>query len=302
MEQKKERTADQKRQRKALLIMGAILLGLLVIGGIVTIVKQQKQLKSVQDLTQLEKEMLQDEYNELALQYEGYRFEISNDSLAKQLATEQAKVQRLMEELKTVKSTNATRIAELKRELETLRKVLRSYVTQIDSLNSANAALRTENQEVKRQITEVTTERQQLRAEREKLEQKVTLAAKLSTSGFNAQGLNSRGRKTTKIQQIKQLQFSFNIDSNVTAEPGFKDIFMRITTPEGQLLEQSGASGSFSFEGANVPYSISRQIEYGGEQTSLTMYWDVQEYLPEGSYQAEIFAEGYLIGRYSFTL
>lgn len=302
MELKKDRTEDQKRQKKALLIMGSILIGLLIIAGIVTIVKQQRQLKSVQDLTQLEKEMLQDEYNELALQYEGYRFELSNDSLASQLATEQAKVQRLMEELKTVKSTNATRIAELKRELETLRKVLRSYVIQIDSLNSANAALRTENQEVKRQITEVTTERQQLRAEREKLEEKVTLAAKLNTSGFNALGLNSRGRKTTKIQQIKQLQFSFNIDSNVTAEVGFKDIFMRITTPEGELLQQSGASGSFDFEGVKVPYSISRQVEYGGEQTSLTMYWDVQEYLPEGKYQVEIFAEGYLIGRHSFTL
>lgn len=293
---------EKQRQRKALLIVGGIVLCLLIIVGIATIVKQQKQLSGVQELSKLEKEMLEDEYNELALQYEGYRFEISNDSLAQKLATEQAKVQRLMEELKTVKSTNASRIAELKRELETLRKVLKSYVAQIDSLNMANNALRAENQEVRRQISEVTTQSQQLKVEKERLEEKVTLAAKLSISGFNAKGLNSRGKKTTRIQQMKQLQFSFNIDGNVTAEPGYKDIFMRITTPDGVLLEQSGVSGVFSFEGAKVPYSISRQVEYGGEQTPMEMYWDIQEYLVEGNYQAELFAEGYLIGRYSFTL
>lgn len=293
---------EKQRQRKALLIVGGIVLFLLIIVGIATIVKQQKQLSGVQELSKLEKEMLEDEYNELALQYEGYRFEISNDSLAQKLATEQAKVQRLMEELKTVKSTNASRIAELKRELETLRKVLKSYVAQIDSLNMANNALRAENQEVRRQISEVTTQSQQLKVEKERLEEKVTLAAKLSISGFNAKGLNSRGKKTTRIQQMKQLQFSFNIDGNVTAEPGYKDIFMRITTPDGVLLEQSGVSGVFSFEGAKVPYSISRQVEYGGEQTPMEMYWDIQEYLVEGNYQAELFAEGYLIGRYSFTL
>lgn len=69
-------------------------------------------------------------------QYEGYRFEVENDSLAYQLASEQAKVQRLLEELRTVKSNNAQRIAELTRELETLRQILRNYVIQIDSLNA----------------------------------------------------------------------------------------------------------------------------------------------------------------------
>lgn len=284
------------------MIVGAILFALIIVGAVLVISHQQKQIADIQELTQLEKEMLQEEYNELALQYEGFRFEISNDSLARQLATEQAKVQRLMEELRTVKSTNAARIAELRRELETLRKVLKSYVIQIDSLNAANAELRQENQEVRRQITEVTTERQQLRAEKERLTEQVTLASRLSVSGFNARGLNSRGKKTGRIQQMRQLHFSFNLDSNVTAEPGYKDIYMRITTPEGMLLQQQGVSGTFPFEGTEVPYSITRQVEYEGEQVPMSMYWDIQEYLTEGYYEVELFADGFLIGRFSFNL
>ena len=83
----------------------------------------------------LDKESLEDEFNELSLQYEGYKFNIGNDSLLNLLSTEQAKVQRLQEELRTVKATNTKEIARLKKELQTLRKIMRNYVVQIDSLN-----------------------------------------------------------------------------------------------------------------------------------------------------------------------
>lgn len=63
---------------------------------------------------------------------------LKNDSLIEKLEAEQIKVQRLYEELKTVKKTSAARIAELRKELETLRGIMRTYVAQIDSLNTAN--------------------------------------------------------------------------------------------------------------------------------------------------------------------
>jgi len=87
---------------------------------------------------------LEDEYNELSLQYEGYKFSVGNDSLVALLSTEQAKVQRLLEELRTVKATNAKEIARLKKELDTLRKIMRNYVVQIDSLNRENEQLKVE--------------------------------------------------------------------------------------------------------------------------------------------------------------
>ena len=49
------------------------------------------------------------------------------------------KTQRLLEELRTVKSTNATEIRRLKNELATLRKVMIGYINQIDSLNKLTA-------------------------------------------------------------------------------------------------------------------------------------------------------------------
>ena len=170
-------TEDKARQRKALIIVGGILLLGLIAGGIYTILNQRSQIEDIQAIAELEKQALQDEYNEVALQYEGFRIEVKNDSILQQLESEQAKVQRLMEELRTVKSSNAQRILELKRELETLRKVLRHYVVQIDSLNRANEQLRTENKDLTQQVTQVASERSQLRQEKAKLTEQVSLAS-----------------------------------------------------------------------------------------------------------------------------
>lgn len=295
-------TEDKARQRKALMIVGAILLVGLIGIGIYTIINQRGQIQDIQAIAELEKQALQDEYNEVALQYEGFKIEVKNDSILQQLESEQAKVQRLMEELRTVKSSNAQRILELKRELETLRKVLRHYVVQIDSLNRANEQLRSENKDLTEQVSQVASERSQLRQEKEKLTEQVTLASKLSASGFKVMPLNSRGRETKRIHNMKQLQFTFTIEKNVTAKPGFRDIYMRISTPDDVLLQKPSESGTFSFEGSSVPYSIKRQIEYGGESTSVTMYWNIEEYLIEGSYRVELFADGYIIGRFNFSL
>ena len=302
MDQERIEQEDKQRKRKALLIVGISLLLLLLVGGGYYLVQQQRTINDMRELSALDKQMLQDQFDELNMQYEEFSFEISNDSIAKRLEQEQAKVQRLMEELKQVKSTDAAEISRLRRELDTLRKILKSYVIQIDSLNRANEALRTENKAQREEISRVTSRQRQLQEEKSDLTEKVQLAAKLSVSNFRTIGLNNRGRDTKRIKSMKQLQIIFQVDRNVTAEPGMKTIYVRLSKPDGSLMQQSGESGTMPFESGQVPYSVSRQIEYSGEPTQVSLYWDIQEYLPEGSYVAEIFADGYKIGRYSFSL
>ena len=209
MDQEKIAEEDKQRKRKALLIVGISLLVLLLAGGGYYLVRQQRTINDMRELSALDKQMLQDQFDELNMQYEEFSFEISNDSIAKRLEQEQAKVQRLMEELKQVKSTDAAEISRLRRELDTLRKILKSYVIQIDSLNRANQALRTENKAQREEISRVTSQRRQLQEEKSDLSEKVQLAAKLSVSNFRVIGLNNRGRDTKRIKSMKQLQNKF---------------------------------------------------------------------------------------------
>ena len=82
-----------------------VLLALVAVGYV--IYHQRQQMADMAEMFALEKEELSDEYAELSLQYEGYKFSVGNDSLVALLTTEQMKVQRLMEELRTVKATNS---------------------------------------------------------------------------------------------------------------------------------------------------------------------------------------------------
>ena len=87
-------------------------------------------------------QLLPQEYEDLALQFDGYQqMDIRNDSLQDLLSREQQRVQDLLEELRQTKASNARKIAELKKELATVRTVMQDYVRQIDSLNATNARL-----------------------------------------------------------------------------------------------------------------------------------------------------------------
>ncbi|KAA6304783.1 hypothetical protein EZS27_043566, partial [termite gut metagenome] len=84
---------------------------------------------------ELEKEELENEYSHFATQYDELQLTITNDSLSILLDKEKTKVQRLLEELRSVKSSNAAEIRRLKTELSSLRNIMTGYVSQIDSLN-----------------------------------------------------------------------------------------------------------------------------------------------------------------------
>jgi hypothetical protein len=49
-------------------------------------------------------------------------------------------------------------------------------------------------------------------------------------------------------------------------------------------------------------YSIKKYIEYTGEEQNVTVYWDVEEYLPAGTYHVYIFADGTMIGQQAFSM
>ncbi|KKY60816.1 hypothetical protein [Tannerella forsythia] len=292
---------EKEIRKKTFLIMAIVIVLLALVAVGYVIYRQRQQMADMAEMFALEKEELSDEYAELSLQYEGYKFSVGNDSLVALLTTEQMKVQRLMEELRTVKATNTRRITELKKELETLRKIMRNYVIQIDSLNAENGRLRNENERVTQQYRQATSAAAQLTREKEKLTERVTLASRMDATAIQVRPVTSRGKDAKKIDKIAQLVLTFHLAKNITAPVGEKNIYVRIMRPDDDILTKPN-SGVFAFENRNISYSMMKTIEYEGEELPVTMYWDVAEYLSPGTYRVDIFADGHLIGRKSFSL
>ena len=242
-----EKKEKKEINKLTLLIMAVIVLILIIAGAVYYIYHQKQQMSDLMEGYELDKEMLSDEYNELSLQYEGYKFSVSNDSLIALLSTEQAKVQRLQEELRTVKSTNISRINELKKELETLRKIMRNYVIQIDSLNQLNEQLKQENKQVVAQYRQATSQAATLKKEKEQLTERVTLASRLDVANVNVTPVNKRGKQVKKIKQMEQFVVNFIITKNITAPIGEKMIYVLIMKPDDDILVKSRAD-VFPFE------------------------------------------------------
>lgn len=289
----KERTPQFIAVIGILVILLAILIGFLV--------NKNSKISELEQNTEINKQELEDEYEAISLQYEGFKFSVKNDSLLYQLENEQAKVQRLQEQLRQTNASNTNEIKRLQDELRSLRAVLKSYVEQIDSLNRQNEQLRAENKQITRQYQETHQTLSQVSEEKEQLSEKVMLASKLVATNIRAKAVNDRGKEQSRLNRSTQFVVSFIVSRNITAEPGERTIFVRILTPDGGVLSKSQGN-IFTFESGNIQYSMKRTIEYGGEETSVTMYWDIEEYLLPGTYKADIFADGSHIGSTSFTM
>jgi DNA repair exonuclease SbcCD ATPase subunit len=295
------RNENKEINRLSLFVVAIVVLILIIAGAVYYIYHQKQQMTGLVETFDLEKETLADEFNELSLQYEGYKFCVRNDSLLTLLNTEQAKVQRLMEELRTVKTTNARRINELKKELESLRKIMRNYVIQIDSLNLANEQLTKEKNQAMQRYRQASTTAAQLTEELERQTERVTLASRLDATGITVTPINARGREMKRIKQMEQFMVRFRIGKNITAPVGEKTIYVRLKKPDDDILVKNRGH-VFDFEGKEISYSMKKVIEYDGEEQLVTMYWEIEEFLSPGIYRADVFADGNLIGQKNFEL
>ncbi len=284
-------------------IIPLVVVCLLLTGGVVYLslnLKQQQQANlEMQELAELDKKEMENEYQRFADQYSEMKTQINNDSIIAQLTQEQLKTEQLLKELKTVKATDAREIARLKKELASGRAVIRSYMLEIDSLNRLNQNLTAENTRMKGQYAEATKQIEGLNADKQTLSEKVAIAAQLDATGINLVAKNKRGKATDKMSKCKTLQVNFSIAKNVTASNGMKSIYVRITTPSGSVLTQGG---TFSYENRTLKYSMRKEVEYTGNETPVTLYWNVNEALSGGTYNVSIFADGHMIGARNFTI
>ncbi|MBQ7631607.1 MAG: hypothetical protein IJS82_02485 [Paludibacteraceae bacterium] len=270
---------------------------------------QYSQMNELVEQMEIEKSELQEEYEDLAIQFDGYQnLDIKNDSLQDLLSREQQRVQDLLEELRQTKVTSARRIAELKKELATVREVMKDYVRQVDSLNATNARLTKENIQMREENKQVKEANNQLTTLNTQLTETVTRAAMLEVTSCTVVMLNKRDRKTKMASQAVKLQIDFTIAKNITCTPGMKDLYVRVMDPTGDLLNYTEpAEGEeptqvFAFESENIPYSVTQQFEYGGEELTGTCYCPLTNEIEKGFYTVDFFCEGNLIGSFPIQI
>lgn len=301
-QQAPRRQSDNKGRQ--LLIVGSIFLGAILLGWLVfATVSASRRAKAAEialELQQLETAQrdLERDYEDLNnefAQFENSRKYITDDSVKRDLNDKyeaaRLQVEKLQQELSNHKRKSSAEIASLRKEIETLRALLRHYVEEIDRLNKENQELRSENEQIKRRNNQLSSQVSETTRRNEQLAERMTLAEKLNVTGLNLVGLNRKGKVQKKVSKATQLRLTFTIPQNNSTPVGEKTIYLRITSPSGQLL---GSGGTFRFEDVDLEFTARKNIEYAGEEMpGVTMFYDVNTPLIAGEYTVELFADNF---------
>lgn len=287
------------------LIISAVLV--IPIAALLTYVyRQRSEINNFKEQVNIEKERekLEEEYTAIFReyrQYESNRIRFNNDSLIWQLDREKARVKRLLEEIRNRKDIDALTIDSLHEELKSLRNSIKIYQSAIDSLGRENKLLKAEKDDALLRYQKATQEASQLQKDKDELSEKVSQAKRLEAIDIEIATLNRRGRKTDDKDKVSRLKINFVIARNTMAPTGEKRIYVCIKKPDGSTLVKD-RSNTFSIDGREHYYSLQQIIDYTGDSEKMYFSWNVEEYLPQGLYQINIYADSLLIGNRSFSL
>lgn len=291
------------QKKETIIIIVAAVLVLLLGGGLFYFYRQHEKQKQenadLAALAELDKKEMENEYAQFALQYDELKKSIRDDSLMIQLDREQKRTDSLLAVLKSVRSNDAAEIARLKKELATVRAVLRTYIYQVDSLQRLNETLTQERDEARTRYSEATNRITSLNTERQNLTEKVAIAAQLNATGITIEPQKKNGKNAKRCKDIKRFSISFSITRNVTAETGNRNVYVRLTKPNNEVIN---ASGTFAYENRSLEYSATKVVEYTGQELGVSLYVPVEEFLSKGRYTAYIFCDGQMIGSSSLDI
>ena len=271
-----------------------VLLAVILAGLSVLYFNLNRQQKHDYELLKIDRDSIQSNLSELIDEYDGLKF--TNDSIAANLE----KANEVMEQLKRERSWNYAKLKEYEKEVGTLRAVMKNYLRQIDSLNNLNRKLIDENVSYRREISTANLRADVAEERATELENKVQMGSVLRARDIGIVPLNARGKTVSRVKAARSLRVDFTVSSNDLAAAGGRLIYLRIVSPDGYLFSTNDVS-TFAFNGENIGYSASREIDYRNEDVDVSIYYSGSGFIA-GDYKVALYTDGYLLGEASVSL
>jgi len=296
-------TENNSRKKRTIYIL-AVLLGISLIGNVIQLnkttsvqVELAEEKSNVDSLTSFKKQ-LENQFESMTFeldQFKGKNIEL--DSLLERantdIAKQKSKIDKLIRENKDIPL--------LKRQLEEMKAIRDQYRIQIEQLIK-------ENKELKYANVNLTQEVGNLTKTRDELTQKVEIASVLKAENITVQTLREKGKgrfePSDKAKRVSRIKTVFVVAENKLAQPGQRDVVLRILKPDGYpLSDPNNGSGTFTKEdGRSSDFSMRKTLNYANNREEVVFEWDQIEDLRAGLYITEVYLDGKLMGNYKFNL
>lgn len=231
----------------------------------------------------------------------------TNDQLNNEIKDKDGELQKLRGDLKSIMSKDKKTAADY----EKARQLIAKLNTRVSSYESRIAELEGQNQELTTQNTALNDENTRVSGENTNLSKQVKLGAVLHASNIRLEAINlKRGGKkeveTSKAKRTDLLRVKFDIDENRIAENGGKEIFLKITAPDGRLLSNAayGSGVTTMDDGQQLSYTLSKNVNLTTNTPvrDVVVDWNQDSDYQRGTYAIELYNGGFRIGGGSVVL
>jgi len=236
-------------------------------------------------------------------------FKGKNAELDSVLAVKEKYLLTLRSNLNKEKKNRDISDAEYKRQMNDLNTLVADLNTKVDELSRENTKLSGQRDSLGQDITQKATVITELQTTNSSLTKKVTVASLLIPTSIevNAVREKSSGKEaeTSRASKAQSVKVCFNIPENKVAESGDKTFFVRLLAPDGSVLAvQSQGSGVFTAveTGDQMQYTTTAVVNYDQQPKQVCTNWSQATPFASGHYNAEIYQDGYLVGRSGFDL
>ena len=291
-EQEKKQRQDSLRKTTVILTIIAVVLALALAFVYIQRTKLVNDLEAEKaDLTE-QVVALQSDYQNLSSDY---------DVINAQLDSSREEVAQLVDRIKKTQAVDRAKMRQYEKELGTLRSIMRSYIVQIDSLNTLNRKLTVEAASARKRAEEAGKLNEELTARVETLSGQVAAGSILKGRNFSLHAYNQNDKVTDRSGRVVRMMLSLTLSENELAPRGPIRVYVRVTDPEGFLL-QDGTNASFSFNDEAMAATASREVDYTGSDVDLSIYVNnIPEYV-KGVYTAEVYTEQAMLGKTEILL
>lgn len=298
-------------------IIAAIILLVVIVGGIFMMNRQSKlqdqnaQLEMQVDSLLQEKAALLAEMDGLQLAFAAE--EMRADSLSTVLADAQEEIAKRNVAAQKIKQQHTTEVNELKKEIEQLRKIRTETESLITQLKDENAALLAQNMELTETVGEMQSENEQLTAKgqaleanKQELEKSVSAlkAASVKASNFQVTVDKKSGKMTTSAKKARTIDVSFDMNNIPKEHQGNYTLYLVITDELGMPVKVANpVRFRVNLDGkpAEMEAQQEKKVKLSTDQRiEFTQEFDTK--LKAGKYKAAIYSEMGLMGTSNFVL
>ena len=262
------------------------------------------QKETVIATTSTQRDELQKELADATMRYDMLKTSNSKKDSAitsqdRDIASKRQEIQRLLSK------TNATQ-AELSRArnmIASLNGDISTYQAQVEILKGEKIVLVNEKRSLSAERDRVVRNYDSAAILIKAKEDIIDVGSTLHASNFSIAGIKERSsgkeKATSTAKRVDKLRISFDLDENMIAQPGTKEIFVIITAPDGSpVAVEALGSGTFSTrEGQEKIYTQKLDVNYvQNKRQTISFDWKQNKDFATGNYKIEVYNNGFKVG------